>query len=275
MVRNRFQKTFSYRVVRQRYSKEIETRVIAIQLTAVWVAAVAVTSPYIAGSQYQNKRCYTTAIWSAEKWVAYIGFWIIIGWGIPLIVIICFCCLILQRLNRAIQGGSQLSMQQRRIKRNRDILKLFIIMVCAFFILTTPYAAFYFSATYFMYLKPNKVDLVMAQQLNYALFVLMMTNSSINPILYAKLHKEINKSTVKFWERLQEILACIFHCFPKHGKDTFSISAVNQNSASGDNTTWFYYKLTADLLSSYWHCKSQLKLLEFAKSMHVTSFMQN
>ena len=224
-------------MVRQKYSKDLEKRVIAIQLTFVWAAALVVTSPYIAGSNYHNQKCYTEAIWSAEKWVAYIGFWITIGWGIPLIVIICFCYMILRRLNRAIQGGTHMSMQRRRIKRNRDILKLFIIMVCAFFLLTTPYAAFYFSATYFMYLQPKTVNLKVAQQLNYALFVLMMTNSSINPIIYAKLHKEINKSAVRTWKRLRQIIARVCRCFSKPNTETMSISAAHGSSASGDNAS--------------------------------------
>ena len=230
-LRNAF---ICFRVIRQKYSKELEKRVIAIQLAFVWVTAFVVTSPYVAGSTYQNQVCYTEAVWSPQIWVAYIGFWIIIGWGIPLVVITCFCLMILQKLNRAIREGRNSNIQKKRIKRNRDILRLFVIMVCAFFILTTPYAAFFFSATYLMHLRPKTIDMQITQQLNYALFVLMMANSSINPIIYAKLHKGINKSAVRSWNRLRGVstLRCSYHS--RRNTEITSISRGHGSSASDD-----------------------------------------
>ena len=189
----------------------------------------------MAGSTYQSQMCYAEAVWSSQIWVAYIGFWIIIGWGIPLIVITCFCFMILQRLNFAVRERGNSKIQKKRIKRNREILRLFIIMVCAFFVLTTPYAAFFFSATYFMYLQPKTVDMHITQQLNYALFLLMMTNSSINPIIYAKLHKGINKSAVRSWRRLRGIstFRCSYHS--RRNTETTSISKRRRSSVS-DNS---------------------------------------
>ena len=200
----------------------------------VWAAAIIVTSPYIAGSKYQSQKCYTEAVWRSDMWVAYIGFWITTGWGIPLVIITYFCYMILRRLNGAVRERRHSNIQRRRIKRNREILRLFIIMVCAFFILTTPYAAFYFSATYFMHLQPKTVDMKVAQQLNYALFVLMMGNSSINPIIYAKLHKGINKSAVRFWKRLRNISACRCSYQSRRNTETLSMSRGHGSSASGD-----------------------------------------
>ena len=200
----------------------------------MWIAAIIVTVPYIAGSKYESGTCYTKAIWRSDLWVGYVGFWITTGWGIPLIVITCFCYMILQKLNKAVRQGTNSNIQRRSIKRNRDILKLFIIMVCTFFILTTPYSAFYFSATYFTYMQPKNVSIKVAQQLNYALFVLMMINSSINPILYAKLHKGINRSAVRFWRRLRRVsnYKCGYHL--KHSPEAVSISRGHGSSASGD-----------------------------------------
>ncbi|XP_065061353.1 neuromedin-K receptor-like isoform X2 [Rhopilema esculentum] len=201
-----------YQVMRRRRRAELSLRVIALQLAAVWILAVSMTFPYMVGSQYENSQCLTVPLWPPHPWVMYVGFWIITGWGVPLLMIGIFYCLVLRSLSNGLSEGCHLTILQKRLKRNKDILSMFIVIVCVFFLLTTPYAAFYFSATYLMLLRPQSIDHGTAQQVNYALFTLMMVNSSINPVIYAKLHKEVNMFVVRYWKRFTDQLRAL--CCP-------------------------------------------------------------
>ena len=192
--------------MRRRRCTELSLRVIALQLAVVWTLAVSVTFPYMVGSQYENSQCLTVPLWPPHPWVMYVGFWIITGWGVPLLMIGIFYCLILRSLSNGLSEGCHLTILHKRLKRNKDLLSMFIVIVCVFFLLTTPYAAFYFSATYLMLLRPQSIDQGTAQQVNYALFTLMMVNSSINPVIYAKLHKEVNMFVVRCWKRFTDQL---------------------------------------------------------------------
>ena len=52
----------------------------------------------------------------------------------------------------------------------------------------------------------------LVQEVNCVLFVSMVANSCINPIVYAKMHKEVNNSAVKAWNFMHHV----FSSFLRH-----------------------------------------------------------
>ena len=58
----------------------------------------------------------------------------------------------------------------------------------------------------------------LVQEVNCVLFVSMMANSCINPIVYAKMHKEVNKSAVKAWNFMHHVFSSFLHCITRQPK---------------------------------------------------------
>eukprot|EP00794_Sanderia_malayensis_P020047 gene20047-22014_t len=218
-----------YRVVTENRvsNKMLNSKTVALQVSVIWVIAVCVTLPYVIGTDLYGKKCLTKPVLGNEHLVLYAACWVIIGWGIPFTVISVFSFFITQVLGRSAGNSSNCSIAMRRVARNRKVFKMLIVVFLAFFLLTAPYSIFYTVGTYLMYSEPKETDLNSLQQLNYALFVLMVANSCVNPIIYAKMHKEINKYARQIWKNISRFKGHRpgRHVFSRHRDEVLVVCA--------------------------------------------------
>lgn len=103
----------------------------------------------------------------------------------------------------------------KRFKANAKIVKMFIIIISVFFVLTMPYALFYFAANHIVSYDTslNASDYNLLATLNYILFIPSAANGCVNPIIYARRQKEINafvKGLARRLLRCVPLTACHF-----------------------------------------------------------------
>lgn len=205
-----------------------------MELLITWSIAIGVSMPYVMGSAMHGEECYSTPVLTNNQMVIYACCWVLVGWGIPLVVITVLSVAITRVLRQTAEQAHNDAFALRCIERNRKVFKMFIMIVLAFFLLTMPYSLFYAVGTYLIYLRPNHTDFNTLNQANYALFVLMVANSCINPIIYAKMHKDVNKFSQRLWSRFKCRTNALRNIIFYNSRDELVLSSVcKQASANG------------------------------------------
>lgn len=159
-----------------------------------WTFAIGMTLPYTIsqGLDTQYSICIDQGKLDPVGVNIYVMCWIVAGWGFPFCVIgllygLCICTL--KKTAAAAIGNSTAG---KRIAENKKVIKMFIIIVSLFFSLTTPYSIYYVTLNYMLTYRRSELDITVIMITNYVLFFLTTVNSCINPIIYARLHKDVN-----------------------------------------------------------------------------------
>ena len=161
--------------------------------------------------------------------------WLVYTWCIPNFIIIIVYCLIARALKaNTLKHANNRAMEQR-IKQNSRIFKMFIIITIIFFTFTMPIAAFY-CYTYYMYVydpqNPRNKD---SNTINYILFIPAAANGCVNPLIYAKMQREINRY-LRSLIHMATSFCC--HCVQKSDVNRSSQDSTGRppSSASFENT---------------------------------------
>eukprot|EP00112_Aurelia_sp_Birch-Aquarium-sp1_P000645 Seg1060.2 transcript_id=Seg1060.2/GoldUCD/mRNA.D3Y31 product="Tachykinin-like peptides receptor 86C" protein_id=Seg1060.2/GoldUCD/D3Y31 len=120
----------------------------------------------------------------------------------PLITIAILYSRCIKKLNEVKFEANGNKTLERRHEQNRNIVKMFIIVVMLFFVCTVPYAIFYAIVVFLLAYQKAADAHSLIWTLNYALFVPTCFNSCINPFIYAKKHKEINEFVRKIYNKI-------------------------------------------------------------------------
>ncbi len=170
-----------------------------VGIVVVWSVATGITIPYtISQGLIGDTICIDIGVLSILARNIYVTSWIVTGWGIPFLVIGTIYALCSRNLKKTPKGNSNRAAIRRRQSENQRVVKMFIIIVSLFFALTTPYSVMYVTYNYVLTYHTNEVDINSMMKWNYALFTITNINSCLNPIIYAKLHKDINQFVNKF-----------------------------------------------------------------------------
>ena len=145
--------------------------------------------------QLTNGVCYASneSIISYKDSFVLVVVWHVYIWCIPNFIIIIVYCLIARALKaNTLKHANNRAMEQRN-KQNAKIVKMFIIIIIIFFTLTMPYAIFYCYASYMAVYDPQNPKNEQIVTINFILFILVAANGCVNPLIYAKMHREINR----------------------------------------------------------------------------------
>ena len=167
--------------------------------------SVGVGLPYSLRLQLQNNICWdsNSNVLDSKTFLIFIGFWVLFIWCIPnFIIIIVYCLTALALKANTLKHANNRAMEQRN-KQNARIVKMFIIIIFIFFTLTMPYAIFYFYGNYMIFYHFEKLDYRLITTLNYTLFVAASANGCVNPLIYAKMHREINGYLKSIFHRIR------------------------------------------------------------------------
>ena len=121
---------------------------------------------------------------------------------VPLITITILYSRCIKKLNQIKFEANGNKTLEKRNEQNRNIVKMFIIIVVLFFVCTVPYAIFYAIVVFLLAYQKAAGAHSLIWTLNYALFVPTCFNSCINPLIYAKKHKEINEFVRKICRKI-------------------------------------------------------------------------
>ena len=166
-------------------------RLIAIVCT--WVLSVTAQVPF----WFQNKM-------SDAESLLWLTIWAFIGWIMPLIII----CVLYRRCIKTLQKNHFKSIgnetMRKRLKENKRVVKMFIIVVSLFFLATFPFVATLLGLNYSLKFSiPSLKTLRMMRMALESLMVPLALNGCLNPFIYAKMHQTFNAFAVKVWRRLK------------------------------------------------------------------------
>ncbi len=163
-------------------------------ISVVWSVAFGITLPYTMSHAFNEKKasCVCTYPFTPIGSITYIISLIVTGWGIPLLVISWLYTKCILKLKAPLASNNNAATNLRRAENNK-VVNMFIIIAVLFFVLTIPYSVLIMVICYQRIFHKDDVDMNTAMKWNYALFTMTTANSCFNPIIYAKLHKDVNK----------------------------------------------------------------------------------
>ena len=183
------------RIIAKPMARRPSRSIIYATVLLIWIGAAVATLPFALRLGLYKNTCMevNSTIVSDEQYLIFMGFLLALNAIIPSLIIGVVSWQTARALKRnTLQHVNNLAMLKRN-KENALIVRMFIIIIIIFTVLTTPYAFFYFYFSYWFYHVPfNSSDFRFLLTLNYYLFVTAAENSIINPLIYAKMHKEIN-----------------------------------------------------------------------------------
>ena len=122
-----------------------------------------------------------------------------------------------------------------RQERNRRSTKLFLTVVIVFFVLTLPFSIFYI--WYTMNREKLSPENTTIQHVYLVLTLLWLSNSCVNPLIYARLHKSFRQNTLVI------LCPCFVKRFPSlRDRSDSTISSSSLRWSSGCHST--FSKLT-------------------------------
>ena len=161
-------------------------RTILSIVSSIYVAAFILAFPNSYYSVIKEGQCYSE--WPDEKtlFVYYVIF-LVVALLIPLAIAACmYTCLVSNVISSSKKHTHSFSKQRR--KENKTLLKTMICTVSVFGMVTIPYAVFlvtYLTLKTYRYSFFEVHEDLMAL-LNYVIFAISATNSSLNPLIYAR-----------------------------------------------------------------------------------------
>ena len=165
----------------------------SVMLVCLLSVAVCLHNPL--SSQLKDGTCWSTneSIINNKDLFVLVVVWLVYTWCIPNFIIIIGYCLTARALKaNTLKHANNRAMEQRN-KQNARIVKMFIIIIFIFFTLTMPYAIFYGYASYMAVYDPQNPSNKDSNTINYILFIPAAANGCVNPLIYAKMHREINR----------------------------------------------------------------------------------
>ena len=166
----------------------ISRKVCRCLIVGTWILAAAFHSPFLFTFnlvEYQEEK------WCENQWEVIFGensaFGIyilsafIFFYYIPFVVLVILYSIILIKLKKQVHPGEQsASAEEQRTRRNRNVLKMTVSTVVAFFICLIPYSIQVVTESYFV--PKNTLDCKFWVSYNVAWFM-AYTNCAINPII--------------------------------------------------------------------------------------------
>ena len=160
----------------------------------IWLSSVIIAITYSIRLQLVEGACMVLneAILDSKGYVVFIGIAFIYIWCIPYFILIVTYFFTARALKANSFAHDNTRALELRNKQNAQIVKMFVIVVVIFLVMTMPYAIFYFYHWYMFVYDRNHIDLVLHYTINNVLFILSSANGCVNPILYAKMYREVN-----------------------------------------------------------------------------------
>ena len=195
----------------------------------IWIAASTLGIIYFLRVSYsfENKRCAISYIDDTEDLIHTVSLFLI-QMMFPIIIMSALYGIILCRLKSS--SVRKLSVHSSffkvRQKRNRKSTKLFLTVVIIFYVVTLPYNIFYLWYTMNWRRIPAK-DTLTIQYIFHILLLILLSNSCVNPLIYARLHKSFRRNT------LRVLCPCLLKRFPK-----FLGHSFNRTLSSSSSSRW-------------------------------------
>ena len=184
-------------------------------LAFIWLSSLGISIPYCLRLGLIEGACidYNETYISTESFLIFIGISRLYIWCVPYFIMTVTYCLIARALKtNSLKHDNSRAMELRN-KQNAKIVKMFVIVIITFLVLTMPHAIFFFYDCYMIVYGKNYVlESGLRFTLLYMLYILSTGNGCVNPIIYAKMHRDMNRYISDVMHRIVRIscqLCCV------------------------------------------------------------------
>eukprot|EP00794_Sanderia_malayensis_P015749 gene15749-17338_t len=219
-----------YRIIAYPFSPELSRTSKAIRITMVWLIAIVVQIPFILQLDTTKEHtCLTTPIFTPNVEMAISVCNAVVGWIIPaLILAIIYIKIVTQlRMGEANHSGAQVVQQQVRAE-NKKVVRMFVIIVSIYLAFSVPFAIL--QAVVVFQLKLTPAAFAKNQTLKGLYLILpniTTLNCCVNPLVYARMHREINAHLNGVYKKVKDALLGLVSV--KRSKSSYSLSEVATN----------------------------------------------
>ena len=132
--------------------------------------------------------------------------------AILLIIVYCMAGIVLKANTLKHENTRAMELRQ---KQNSGLLRMFAVITICFLILTIPYLIWLFYLSYMLFLS-RSLSLINTFLPADILSAMFYANFSINPIIYAKMHREVNRCLLKLMQKFKRVCC---HCCSKRKQE--------------------------------------------------------
>ena len=219
----------------------------------VWISSIGVVLPFNLNVQVSNNICSGAnyKVLGQHSSLIQVNLWVVYSFVIPNIIIVIIYSLTARALKaNTLKHENNMAVQQRN-KQNARIVRMFIIIVVVFFLLTIPYAIFCLYASYTLVHNASNSNVEMINKINYILLIPASANCCVNPLIYAKMQREINSYVRGIIKQIKNVF---WNCCSVAPKNTpisaptcnLSISKVGKSGEGMNNRHSISQRVTAE-----------------------------
>ena len=218
---------------------------IVLGIILIWTISIGTVLKYTLSHELLNEECFAN-FKTGEEAIVYLACWMIIMTLIPFIIMTATYLATAIELNRNKIKHANNQAMKARVKENKRVVNMFLIVVTSFFFLTAPYAIYYFVSNYLLFVEPNDIDRNVLLAWNYGLFIVSVLNSCVNPIIYGKMHREVNRQIRPFFKPLRKLFSGCVGKLALETHDSYALSSFSSSTTSfsrSDGKINFAFKL--------------------------------
>ena len=164
----------------------------------MWIIAIGTILKYALSLEMSSSACIVSGVGTTE-YTTYTGCWMTISTVVPLAIMVVIYLATAIKLNRSTVALERTQSRLSLLEENKRVFRMFLVVVILYFLLTAPYSVYYFIQAYLYSALPNKIDRRALGAWNYGLFVVSVLNSCVNPIIYGRMYKEVNRQIKRAW----------------------------------------------------------------------------
>lgn len=169
-----------------------------VEVLVVWSISCLFISPYMYYLRIvkTSKGDFCYDVWELKTKFIYYAIMQSVSCFLAVIIMVIVYSLSALRIYRHVMPGDNKKAECRRLKQNKSITRMFGRVVLVFFALTTPNAIQFFVQAYIgtfredVFIREYEKIFYIAQ----ILYAVSSINCCVNPIIYARMHKNMRKS---------------------------------------------------------------------------------
>ena len=162
-------------------------------LALVGTVSIGIAIPYVLRLQSNTCSASSNKFLSTKGYFISVVIWMSYTWCIPQFIITTIYFLTTRALKaNTFKHANNRAMEQRN-KQNARIVKMFVIIIVIFYILTMPYGLFHMYFEYINLYDPKNAKNSLLNTIKFVLFIPVSANGCVNPIIYGNMHRGMNK----------------------------------------------------------------------------------
>ena len=191
----------------------------------VWLSSIGVVLPEMLKYQLTKQGCFSNedAVVSTSSFIKATVFVVYSPFGPAVLIPIVYFLTARALKKNTMRHDNNRAMEQRN-KQNAKIVRMFIIIIMVYFLLTIPHAISYIYGCYVFFVDTWNSNYKIINTITYILSIPASANCCVNPIIYAKMHREMTTYLGSITKRLKRSCVQLF--------------SMRNNSTPAQSSTW-------------------------------------